>query len=176
MTLNRIIVGLGAFGASSLAWGQDITWGPLSHSVPLSPMLTTLIAIMLLVATYAFMKRHAGAGIGAMVIASLLGIATVNEDVNAFVADYTIATSSGSEYLCDRNSAVELTGILPLVIGTSVNPGVRIISANPIPTSTITNGKDDVKVNINGYPDCAAGLELYKDKSPSYCYLWCIPG
>ena len=174
MTLNRLVVGLGTFGASSLVWGQepppDITWGPLAQAVPLSPVLTTLIAIMLLGAAYAFLKRHSGAGFGVLVMASLLGMATVNEDIIAAIPTYTITTPSGRASPCPTPTGVQVSNpsISPLV-GTSVNPGVRILSANQ-PDRVLTKGREDAKLNVNGHPVCTAGLELYKD---SYCYLLC---
>lgn len=167
MTLNRLVVGFGAFGASSLAWGQDpppdITWGPLAQSVPLSPVLTALIAIMLLGASYAFMKRHSGTGFGVLVMASLLGIAGVNEDVFAPIDTFNIPTSSG------RASPCQDYEVDSLLVRTSVDPGVIILSANqqpPVPSK----GQEDTKLNVIGTPICAAGNTLLKDK---LCLLLC---
>ena len=118
------------------------------------------------------MKRHSGAGFGVLAMASLLGIASVNEDIIAGIApSYTITTLSGSASPCHILTGGQESNPSPsTLVGTSVNPGVMILSANQQQPAVTSNGQEDTKLNSNGYhPVCVAGLELYKD---NYCYIW----
>ena len=118
------------------------------------------------------MKRHSGAGFGVLAMASLLGIASVNEDIIAGISpSYTITTPSGSASPCQifRPGQVSNTST-PIPVGTSVNPGVMILSVHQQPPAGTSNGQEDTKLKANGDPVCVDGLELFKG---SFCNLLC---
>jgi hypothetical protein len=172
----KLLVGVSFSVISSSAFSQtvNVAWsGP--QSVPLSPSLTAVIALVLGLAAYAFIRKRAGQGLLALVIASALGVAGYNEHSLAEIdtAAYTIRTSSGSvDHECGEP--------LPNYLGTDVTGGVTLtrvdVAVEPkFSPSSQTNIKSLARqggnVQIaNGYPDCAVGLPL---KPGDLCELPC---
>jgi hypothetical protein len=115
---------------AQLAPGWNISWG--AQNVPLSPALTAAIALMIGLATYAFMRKRSGQGFIAVLAAVILGAMGVNSDLFAIDYDYTIATQTGSSFVtCNQNS---------LLIGTAVTGGVTLskVEAN-FPLQSVTD-------------------------------------
>ena len=164
--------------------GYTVDWGP--HSVPLSPFLSMLIALMLGLAAYAFIRKHNRQGLVALVIASLVGVTNYNIDSIAGSAyAYTITTESGSQYVsCGAGSATSgyTTAVAQseILIGTNLGNGVILNSVVPsyataaaadTPQSlkSVWKNSSNVKVNTS-YTECATNV-LVTPGSP--CMLSC---
>ncbi len=79
--------------------GYNVTWGMLS--VPISPWISVAIGLLLLLATYAFIRRHAGQGLFMLATATLVAALSLHtaETANAVPTPfYLITTPSGSDF------------------------------------------------------------------------------
>lgn len=103
--------------------GWNVTWGP--QAVPLSPVLTGLMALALAVAAYAFMRKRALPGALSVLVASMLGVFGAQDDLIAGLSyDYEITTPQGSQFVsCGESGS--------LYIGTTISGGVRIAQVTP---------------------------------------------
>jgi hypothetical protein len=80
-------------------FGYNVSWGV--KSVPISPWMSAAIGLLLLIATYAFIRRRAGQGLFMLATATLVGALSLHADDMANAAPvslHSITTSSGSEF------------------------------------------------------------------------------
>ena len=111
--------------------GWNITWGP--QAVPLSPALTGLMALALAVAAYAFLRKRAVHGALSVLVAGMIGVLGVHDDLLAVGYALEIDSPQGSQFVsCNGNT---------LYIGTTINAGVRIaqVQSSNIGSEPLTN-------------------------------------
>jgi len=119
--------------------------------VPLSPWLNVLIVLMLILATYAFLRQRAGRGLMLLAGTLLVGGMVMHADKSAFSTigpTSTIATASGSMTLyCTQTH----------YLGTTVPGGVRL-------TVTPVNQPDSIQGAITpsapSILECTTGTYL----------------
>ncbi len=84
----------------------NVSWGLVA--VPVSPWVNVAIGLILLAATYAFIRRHAGRGLFMLATAALVGILSFHTENMANAIDpayHSITTPSGSEpFYCSSPS------------------------------------------------------------------------
>lgn len=94
-----VLAGMSHIALAQAPQGYNVTWG--NQSVPISPWLSMAIGLMLLFATYAFIRRRAGQGLVALAAAVTLvgGLVLHTENAaNAVPATYSITTPSGTQF------------------------------------------------------------------------------
>lgn len=179
--LVKLLFGVSFSVISSSAFSQtvNVAWSSGQQSVPLSPSLTAVIALVLGLAAYAFIRKRAGQGLLALVIASALGVAGYKDNSLAAptappTAAYTINTSSGSvDHTCEEP--------LPNYLGTDVTGGVTLtrvdvtLEPKSSPSSqtvikSLAKQGGNVQIMEGGYPACEVGLPL---KPGDLCELPC---
>ncbi len=95
MKLNLWLLA-GAPASSALAQSYDIAWSSQGVAVPLSPWGNALIALVLSLAAFAYLRKRSGRGLFALLVALGIGIGTLNSDTLAFFATgLTIGSQSG---------------------------------------------------------------------------------
>lgn len=135
--------------------GWNISWG--MQGVPLSPALTAAIALMIGLATYAFMRKRGIQGYMAVLAAVILGAISVNSDLFAIDYDYTIGTDKGSQFVACSQSSLQ--------IGTTVTGGVTLTTVEAtFPLQSVT---DSISTQ------CAPGVRVTPAQA---CQLPCPVG
>jgi hypothetical protein len=78
--------------------GYNVTWG--MQPVPISPWAGATIGLLLLLAAYAFLRRHAGQGLFMLATAALVGGLVLHtvDTANAVAPFYSITTPTGSDF------------------------------------------------------------------------------
>lgn len=149
-----VVALLSVWSSSALAQapGWNITWGP--EAVPLSPALTGLIALALAAAAYAFLRKRAAQGAWSVLVAGLVGVLGMQDDLLANGYDYTIASSQGTQFVSCSGGSLD--------VGTSVNAGVRI--------SQVTANFSDESLTNSIATQCAPGVRVTPSQS---CQLPC---
>jgi hypothetical protein len=133
--------------------GWNVSWG--LHSVPLSPALNVLLALMLGGATYWFLrKRGRGQALMGLLAVTAAGALLLPTDTAAVGYSLEIDTPTGSSFLeCTGNT---------LYIGTSLPAGVTLSGVSPnFPDQPLTNSVSNV---------CRAGFQLTPSQN---CQLAC---
>ena len=136
--------------------GYEVSWG--AHMVPLSPWLNALIVLMLILATYAFLRKRAGRGLMLLAGTLLVGGMVMHTDKAAFsiIDPTTITTPSGSMTLyCTQTYYLETT--VPGGVRLTVTP-INFVPAS-VPASVTPS---------NGVLECTTGTYL---NPGSQCYL-----
>jgi hypothetical protein len=134
-------------------YGYNVAWGILS--VPISPWMIAVISLMLLFATYAFLRRHAGQGLFMLATATLVGTLMLYTDKSTYAPPlplYPITTTSGSNFF----SCSSVT-----------NSGYINTTANTI-TLTVTPVGGTPSTSA---PNCSTGTQLSPGGS---CSLPCV--
>ncbi len=96
MKLNLWLLA-GAPVSSALAQSYEIAWGSQGVAVPLSPWGNALIALVLTMAAFAYLRKRSGRGLFALLVALGIGLGTLNSDTLAtfFSTGLTIGSQSG---------------------------------------------------------------------------------
>lgn len=136
-TQSKVAVAILLSIASSLAMAQapgwNVTWGP--QAVPLSPALTGLMALALAAAAYAFLRKRAAHGALSVLVAGVIGVLGVHDDLLALPSlDLDIGSPKGSQFLTCSGET--------LYIGTTtITAGVRIaqVQSSNIGSEPLTN-------------------------------------
>ncbi len=175
---SRSLLFLGAMLASGAALAQQppgwqIGWGVAA--VPLSPWASALIAVLLAIAAYAFMKRRARDGfmvlLGGALAAGLL--VDAGQLARAVGYDFTIESSSGTQFVsCGllQPGAAGLANahaqeVLGPVVGTDVTTTINAV--------TPVNWGGMTPPPLTGDGVCVPGLKLSPGQS---CVLPCDSG
>ena len=146
MKLSAFTVSTGMSGVAlaQSTFGYNVNWGV--QSVPISPWVSAVIGLLLVLATYAFIRRHAGQGLFMLIAATLVGGLALHTDDSANAGPVTlksITTSSGSEfYSCSP---------LPAYDGYQNGTGKNLrltLSPVGIPTNPSTLGATSSPANI----------------------------
>ncbi len=157
--------------------GYDIAWGV--QAVPLSPTLSALIALMMGLATWAFMRKRRGTGFMAAVAAVALGTMGYNSDSIAIPDPHllTINSQTGSTFVAcptfegqsvESSEIQQQVELSPTTVGTTIPGGVtltRVQSNFILPTSD--NGFEPSGASIE---QCTVGTRV---TPASPCALFC---
>jgi hypothetical protein len=179
-TSAKVLVAIAlAAGAVSSAVAQqgpgwDVAWGT-AQPVPLSPWATALLGLLLVAATYAFLRlRSKQGGVALMAAAAILGSTYLTDDLWAIAPyDLTISTPSGSAFVSCGNfgagSAQEaMNGIADIVVGTTLQEGVILRRVDPsIPPPAASAATPTAIAN-----ECSVGLRVTPGAP---CTLPCRP-
>jgi hypothetical protein len=108
-----VLAGISPFALAQVTPGYTVTWGV--QSVPLSPWASVAISVMLAMAAYAYIKRHAGPAAFMLAMATLVGGLVLHADRSAYaVRQYDqqpISTTSGAlSYTCGIGALVTNIG------------------------------------------------------------------
>lgn len=117
--------------------GWNIAWGT-AQAVPLSPWATALLGVLLVAATFAFLRRRSKqGGIALMAAAAVLGSTHLTEDLWAIPSyDLTITTPAGSAFVSCLNGGTgseqqPMNGIVERFVGTTLEEGVILSRVDP---------------------------------------------
>ena len=161
---GKIGLGLAALSISSQVFAQvpgyQVSWG--TEAVPLSPWLNAMIVLMLILTTYAFMRKRAGRGLMLLAGTLLVGALSMHteKDAISLVAEptYTIATPSGSvPFSCTQTH----------YLGTSVVGGVTL-TVTPFGVPMSTGAQGQVTPSAALINECMTGTHLLPG---ALCYL-----
>lgn len=160
----RILLKLSAFAAfagmsrvvlAQQVYSYNVSWGV--QSLPFSPWLSMIIGLMLLFATYAFIRRSAGQGLFMLATATLVGTLALYTDDMAYapISLYAITTPNGSNtFSCGSSYAGYQNNT-----GSPVNLTVTPLNGGPTSTNS-------------GF--CFTGAQL--SPNGGYCIMPCVPG
>jgi hypothetical protein len=153
MKLNLWLLA-GAPVSSALAQSYDIAWG--SQAVPLSPWGNVLIALMLSLAAFVYLRKRSGRGLFVFLVALGVGIGTLNSDTFAFYARGLLIGSQSGQ------GSVTCTGN-DMYVETNVPGGVTlssVVAHGSVPSTPhsdeCTTGSHLVPGDPSGapYPGC----------------------
>ena len=164
-----------AFAQQAPGW--NLAWGA-AQPVPLSPWATALLGLLLVAATYTFLRRRStGGGIALVAAAAIFGSSYLTQEswaINPY--NYTISTASGSAFvscaILDSNvEQQETNGIEEIVIGTTLQDGV-VLRRVDFSSSAPVSGAAAPEPTI-GFDTCSVGLRVTPEAP---CSLSCNPG
>lgn len=117
--------------------GWNIAWGT-AQPVPLSPWTTALLGLLLVAATYAFLRgRSTQGGVALIAAAAIIGSTYLTEESWATPSyDLTISTPAGSAFVSCLNGGAgseqqQLNGIAAILVGTTLEDGVILSRVDP---------------------------------------------